>query len=146
MLSWARVLFSQRRNLFSEFQRGQGGRIGTFLRPMRLGSFLLIIFFASLAQAQRGDRGGEVQKPVVPPEKIPPAPVLSPQQAVKSFKLPPGFRLELVASEPLVQDPVQIVFDPDGRIWVVEMRGFMPNLAGTGEDQPVGDVVILEDT
>ncbi|PYI88975.1 MAG: dehydrogenase [Verrucomicrobia bacterium] len=113
---------------------------------MRLGSFLLIIFFASLAQAQRGDRGGEVQKPVVPPEKIPPAPVLSPQQAVKSFKLPPGFRLELVASEPLVQDPVQIVFDPDGRIWVVEMRGFMPNLAGTGEDQPVGDVVILEDT
>ena len=53
-----------------------------------------------------------MQKPVVPPEKIPPAPVLSPQQAVKSFKLPPGFRLELVASEPLVQDPVQIVFDP----------------------------------
>src|SRR5262245_19436097 len=106
----------------------------------------LLLFFLSLALAQQGDRPGEAQKPLVPPQKIPPAPVLSPEQALKSFKLPPGFRIELVASEPLVPDPVQIVFDPDGRIWVVEMRGYMPNLAGTGEDQPVGDIVILEDT
>jgi mono/diheme cytochrome c family protein len=36
--------------------------------------------------------------------------------------------------------------DPDGRLWVVEMRGFMPTFDGKGEDQPVGDVVVLEDT
>ena len=36
--------------------------------------------------------------------------------------------------------------DPDGRLWVVEMRGFMPNFEGTGEDAPVGQVVVLEDT
>jgi mono/diheme cytochrome c family protein len=58
----------------------------------------------------------------------------------------PGYHLELVAAEPLVQDPVAVDFDPDGRMYVVEMRGFMPNLAGTGEDQPVGRVVVLEDT
>ena len=33
-----------------------------------------------------------------------------------------------IAAEPLVQDPVQIVFDPDGRIWVVEMRGYMHDM------------------
>ena len=62
------------------------------------------------------------------------------------FKTADGYRLELVASEPLVQDPVAIDFDADGRMWVAEMRGFMPNLQGTGEDQPVGRIVVLEDT
>ena len=62
------------------------------------------------------------------------------------FHMLPGYRLELVAAEPLVQDPIAIDFDPDGRMYVVEMRGYMPNLQGTGEDQPVGRIVVLEDT
>ncbi|MEO6183182.1 MAG: c-type cytochrome, partial [Verrucomicrobiota bacterium] len=82
----------------------------------------------------------------VPPEKIPPAPVLTPEQALKSFKIVPGFRIELVASEPLVHDPVAITFAPDGKIWVVEMSGFMPDADGKGEDQPVGKIAVLEDT
>ena len=40
--------------------------------------------------------------------------------------MPPGYHVELVASEPLVQDPVAIDWDPDGRLWAVEMPGFMP--------------------
>jgi mono/diheme cytochrome c family protein len=74
------------------------------------------------------------------------APVLTPAQTMASYRLPAGYKLELVAAEPLVQDPVAIDFDPDGRMYVVEMRAFMPNLAGTGEDRPIGRVVILEDT
>src|SRR5690348_12744530 len=74
------------------------------------------------------------------------APVLTPAQTMASYKLPAGYKLELVAAEPLVQDPVAIDFDPDGRMYVVEMRAFMPNLAGTGEDRPIGRIVILEDT
>src|SRR6185503_18340928 len=58
----------------------------------------------------------------VPKEKIPPAPPLSPADALKTFKLQPGFRIELVASEPMVEDPVVVQFDADGRMWVVEMR------------------------
>jgi hypothetical protein len=42
-------------------------------------------------------------------------------------------KIELVASEPMVQDPVVITFDGDGRLWVVEMRGFMPDIDGNGE-------------
>ncbi len=74
------------------------------------------------------------------------SPPLSPADAQKTFRLPPGFRLELVASEPLVADPVWMDIDPDGRLWIVEMRGYMPNFEGTGEDAPVGQVVVLEDT
>ncbi|MDB6064715.1 MAG: dehydrogenase [Pedosphaera sp.] len=94
--------------------------------------------------AQQGDKAGEEQKQ--PSFPVPPSPSLTPEEALKTFKLAPGFRIELVASEPLIEDPVAIAFGPDGRIWVVEMRGFMPNVDGTGEDQPVGRVVVLEDT
>lgn len=37
-------------------------------------------------------------------------------------------------------------FDDKGRMWVVEMRGFMPNLEGTGDDAPRGRITILEDS
>ena len=73
------------------------------------------------------------------------APVLSPAEALASFRLPPGYRVELVAAEPLVEDPVAIDFDADGRMYVAEMRGYMPNLAGEGEDRRIGRIVVLED-
>lgn len=75
----------------------------------------------------------------------PPAPVLSPSQALETFRVAPGFRVELVASEPLVVDPVAMDWDDEGRLYVVEMRGFMPDVDGNGEDQGIGRVVILED-
>lgn len=62
-----------------------------------------------------------------------------------TFQLAAGLRIELVAAEPMVQDPIAIAFDEDGRLWVVEMRGFMPDIDGTGEDQPVGRVSVLTD-
>src|SRR5436189_830936 len=94
--------------------------------------------------AQRGDKKGEVQELRVPKEKIPPSPPLSPADALKTFRLPAGFRIELVASEPVVEVPVAMQFDGDGRIWVLEMRGFMPNADAVGEKEPVGRVSVLE--
>jgi glucose/arabinose dehydrogenase/mono/diheme cytochrome c family protein len=78
--------------------------------------------------------------------ETPPAPVLSPQQALQRFSLAPGFEIELVAAEPLVEDPVAMAWDAQGRLYVVEMRGFMPTAYGEGQDQPVGRIVRLEDT
>ena len=77
----------------------------------------------------------------VPPE----SPPLSPADALQTFYMPPGYRLELVASEPLVQDPVAIDWDVDGRLWVVEMPGWMPDITAAGEHEPIGRVVVLED-
>jgi len=109
-------------------------------------SAALSLSLVVLAPAQEGDKAGEEQKQLVPQSIIPPSPVLTPEQALKSFKLQPGFRIELAAAEPLVQDPVQIVFDPDGRLWVVELRGYMPDIKGLDESAPVGSIAVLEDT
>jgi mono/diheme cytochrome c family protein len=57
-----------------------------------------------------------------------------------------GFRIELVASEPMIQEPVAAQFDHEGKLWVAEMRGYMPDLDGNHEDAPVGRVSILQDT
>src|SRR5204862_7517370 len=100
---------------------------------MLVGLLSLKLLVALNLGAQQGDKRGETQTPQVPRELSPPAPVMPPEQALKSFKLQAGFRMDLVASEPLVHNPVQIAFDPDGRLWVLEMRGYMPNLDGTGE-------------
>ena len=99
-----------------------------------------------IAWAQNGDKAGEVQPELVPSHLIPPAPLLTPEEQIKTFRLPVGFRAEIVASEPLVQSPVAMQFDHQGRLWVVEMKGYMPDVHATGEDKPTGDVVILDDT
>ncbi len=77
---------------------------------------------------------------------VPPSPVLTGDDVVKSFRLPPGFRIELLAIEPLVQNPVAMAFDPDGRLYVAEMRGYMPDPDASGELDPTGDIALLEDT
>ena len=64
------------------------------------------------AVAQNGDKPGEAQREVVPADRIPPAPVLSPADQIRTFRLPPGFSAELVAAEPLVHSPVAVEFDP----------------------------------
>ena len=74
-----------------------------------------------------------------------PSPEKTPEEELATFQLAPGLQIQLVASEPMVQDPVVMTFDPDGKLWVVEMRGFMPDIDGKGEKEPVGRVSVLED-
>jgi mono/diheme cytochrome c family protein/glucose/arabinose dehydrogenase len=74
------------------------------------------------------------------------APVLSPGEAKETLVLPPGYRVELVASEPLVQDPIVIDFDADGRMYVIEMPAFMSEDDGANSREPINRVVVLEDT
>src|SRR5262245_59926506 len=75
------------------------------------------------------------------------SPPLAPADAVKTFYLPPGYRMELVASEPLVQNPTAVDWDPSGRLWVVEMTGFVRDLEAPEPNlDPTGRVVVLEDT
>src|SRR5881397_635763 len=69
---------------------------------------------------------------------------LTPEQALGSFRLEPGLRIELVAAEPLVVDPVALAFDERGRMYVVEDRGY-PTGPGPGKP-PAGIVALLEDT
>ncbi|HUQ65413.1 MAG TPA: c-type cytochrome [Flavitalea sp.] len=65
--------------------------------------------------------------------------------AFDSFQVQDGFELQLVAKEPLIAAPVAIDFDNQGRVWVVEMRGYMPDISGNGEEKPTGRISILSD-
>src|SRR5437016_14531585 len=49
---------------------------------------------------------------------------LSPKDALKTFTVAPGFRIDLVAAEPDVMDPVAMAFDEDGRLYVAEMADY----------------------
>ncbi len=106
----------------------------------------LLVACAAPGFAQSGDRKGETQQHLPEHVKVPPAPVRTPEQEAATFKLAPGFRAELVAADPLVGDPISVQFGPDGRLWVLEMRGYMPNADAEGEREPVGIVAVLTDT
>ncbi len=73
-------------------------------------------------------------------------PVLAPADALKSFAMAPGYAVELVAAEPLVQDPILIEHDGDGRLWVMELPGWSHNLAMENSLEPVNRLVVLDDT
>src|SRR3954465_538986 len=54
-------------------------------------------------------------------ERVPP---MTPQQSLASTEVAPGFRMELVASEPQVIDPVAVSTDENGKMYAVEMRDY----------------------
>ena len=98
---------------------------------------------AALGAQEPSDRSWSpgVQKA---PETSPP---LSPADEMKHFYLPPGYRVELVASEPLVQDPIAVDWDADGRLWVVEYPEYVRNLTDPEPNlEPIGRIAVLEDT
>jgi mono/diheme cytochrome c family protein/glucose/arabinose dehydrogenase len=79
-------------------------------------------------------------------EKYAESPVLDAKTALQHIQVEDGLQVQLVAAEPQVFVPVAMTFDEKGRMWVVEMMGYMPDTSGTGEGMRNGKVVILEDT
>jgi len=69
---------------------------------------------------------------------------LSPEASLKAIKPRPGFTVELMASEPLVQSPIAFAWGPDGKFWVVEMGDYPLGVDGKGK--PGGRVKFLEKT
>ncbi|MEM9348508.1 MAG: PVC-type heme-binding CxxCH protein [Planctomycetota bacterium] len=109
---------------------------------VRLYLFLLALVLAPLSTFADADQS------INPPDEImnKPSPVLSPEEALETFQLEEGFEIQLVAAEPLVVDPVCMAWDEDGRLWVAEMTTYMPDQFANGEEEPKGNIVILEDT
>jgi len=68
-------------------------------------------------------------------------PPYGPDEALGTFQIEDGFRIERFASEPAIADPVAIEFDESGRIFVVENSGYPLNV-----DEKVGRVKLLTDT
>jgi hypothetical protein len=84
----------------------------------------------------------------------PPEPDFSPKPPVRGvsvaderarFHLPPGNRIDAVLSDPIIEEPMQIAFDGNGRMFVLENRGYMQDADATGELDPVGRISVHED-
>lgn len=104
-----------------------------------LATLMIPLGIAVRAQAPQGDNAAP-KAPAATPLNGP----LTPEKAREAFQLQPGLRLELVASEPLIESPVAMAFDERGRLFVAENRGY-PTGPGPGKG-PIGRIALLEDT
>lgn len=109
---------------------------------------VLVYIIICLAACKGGAGTPEVEKKdsLAIREEFANSPVLSPEESLQHMQVEEGFTVELVAAEPMVVAPVAMTFDENSRLWVVEMQGYMPDTAGSGEDMATGKIVILEDT
>jgi mono/diheme cytochrome c family protein/glucose/arabinose dehydrogenase len=90
-----------------------------------------------------GGRGRAMSEPDFSPK--PPVVPLRPEEEVKKFWLPPGFKMELVLADPDIEESAQIAFDGNGRLFVLELRGYMQDADGGGTLSPNGRVSVHED-
>ncbi|MFK7947164.1 MAG: c-type cytochrome [Saprospiraceae bacterium] len=74
-------------------------------------------------------------------EKVEPAFEISTDE----FIIPEGFTIEAIAAEPLLDSPLDLSFDEKGRIWVVELPGYMRDIDGNDENKADGRIVVLTD-
>ena len=70
----------------------------------------------------------------------------SPEESMVLMELQEGYRVELVAAEPMVQEPAAIAFDGDGKLYVAELNTYMQDIDGKNQHNPICRVVLLEDT
>ena len=87
-------------------------------------------------------RGGRGVDPFENADLTPKDPIVagSPSDELKRFVLQPGYKMEPVLTEPDIQEPTQIAFDGNGRMFVVEIRAYMQDADATGELDPIGRI------
>lgn len=105
-----------------------------------VGLGLVLFVWAPIALSQKGKDSKDKDYAAELPRIVPTAP----KDALKTFKLAPGFKLELVASEPMIRSPVAVDFDEDGRMFVAEFPEY--NQHGNPKFKEKGAIKVLEDT
>ena len=99
----------------------------------------LFLSFGCLAAALAFDGDADGDEDLA--RELPRIPATEPADANATFQVQHGFSLDPIAIEPLITDPVDVCYDADGRLYVVEMRGYP-----YPEDVPTGRVRLIDDT
>ena len=111
-----------------------------YCRRTLLRVLLLAIVVACIASAPAVRAAAEPKLPA-------PIEPLSPAESAAQIEVPAGYRVELVASEPDIEEPTLCVFDANGRMYVAEMLSYMQDTEGTATKEFRGSrVKRLEDT
>jgi putative membrane-bound dehydrogenase-like protein len=66
-------------------------------------------------------------------------PEVPPEKALATLEVPEGFQIEMIASEPLISDPVAMEIDENGNMYVVEMHGYPLDKSGSGKVKLLSD-------
>ncbi|MBX3253736.1 MAG: c-type cytochrome [Chitinophagaceae bacterium] len=90
--------------------------------------FYIFIFLFSSCFFSCNQKEIKYEKGAVPPD-----------EAVSTFETEPGFKVELVAAEPLIADPVDMEIDEYGRMYIVEMHGYPLDKSGSGKIKLLAD-------
>ncbi|MDO8542905.1 MAG: c-type cytochrome [Opitutaceae bacterium] len=87
---------------------------------------------------------GETKNPVTidPAKDLPHYPAVEVKDAVATWKVKRGFKVELAAHEPQVRDPIAVSFDENGRMFVCEMIDYSEERE---HDPHWGRISVLED-
>src|SRR5688572_16913887 len=113
---------------------------------MNVSAFLIVVLFVLSCKApDEQSKPHEIVESVAFDPK--PSPVyLSPQESMETVHLPSGYHLELIASEPMIREPVAIAWDGNGKMYVAQMLTYMQDAEATGEQEARSRISLLEDT
>src|SRR5439155_801340 len=130
---YCRLNCSGHRCIETRSMRSLSSRSSRLTAALVFAGLLILLRWSSILHA--------AEERVADPKELPRFPPVAAGDAMNTFQLRKGFRLELVAAEPLVTDPIALAFDEDGGLFVVEMNDYPER----GE-QLIGQVKRLEDT
>ena len=109
-------------------------KASTSLRTLGVAAFALVLCTYCTPKKEAEVEEETFERVVV--DENPPSTPLSPEESMRKIVLPPGFDIQLVASEPMVQEPVAMAWDGNGRLYVAEMNTYMKDNEGTDQFQP----------
>jgi len=105
----------------------------------------MLVYTCTVSKGISKSKGGNPY-PVRLFEPAPALTYLTPEESLKSFNLPKGYHLELVASEPMIKEPVAIAWDGNARMYVAEMLTYMQDADASNEQLRASRIMLLEDT
>ncbi|MFY0626766.1 MAG: cytochrome C [Reichenbachiella sp.] len=111
---------------------------------MRYSHLTILVFLTILSCTEKEYKDIIYKKPEI--VKDPPVDFLSPKESMTKFYLPEGYKIELVASEPMINEPVAIAWDGNGRMYVAQMETYMQDVDGDDTNVPWSRIMLLEDT
>ncbi|UXP32040.1 HEAT repeat domain-containing protein [Reichenbachiella agarivorans] len=105
--------------------------------------FLLLSILCLVACSEEKPRQAAYTRPEIDPDPV--VDFLSPEETIASFYMPEGYRAELVASEPMINEPVAIAWDANGRLYVAQMDTYMQDIDGNDQGMPWSKIMLLDD-
>lgn len=112
-------------------------KVVTIMSWIKNKSFLALSVFAIYSgPVLAGDYKPELHKKIA---------ALSPEESLKTMVIQDGYEMQIVAAEPLIEEPVLFTFDGNGRLYVAEMLTYMQDVDGSGKFNKVSRIKRLED-